>query len=445
MLDERDEVLAAQLHELFTAGDPVAARRSFDAARSRARRRRQLSAGLTCVALLAGAAVGVVALGRDSAPVHVTVASETTGTPTSEPASTTSAALIVRPPLASEIEGRIYGGVSLQEAAEGLPITEESPGLAGVSLSFFNGAITGNDGCRDFVGSYSRGAIPLETIIDTQVRPAVGCPNAELNNLVTEIISSSTPSLTGTTLIFTGPKGTLTLERQRYQRASVHCVPGVDSLHEEQITGYNPGGARGADAVQEVRAMLAASNETGALYTDVELALVIANSDQALVGGTKDGRPVLSVVLDHTGGGWAVASFAACMPDSRPAVIVVDTPPVVVGTTSPVDVTGKTFHITVVADRTVAIPIDPASSTITFNSDGTMTATVGCHLVDGQYTWRGSEMTFTGVSVTANLCGDSSDDLAAALQSALSTGSLSWADGRLAVTHAEGVLILDPE
>ena len=151
MLDERDEVLAEQLDKLFTAGDPVTARRNFDAARSRDRRRRQLTATMACVALLAAGAVGVVAVRRDSRPVQVSVvdkpASPSSTTDTSASAAVTSEpALLDHAPLASEVEGRIYGSPALQVSGERLPRTEESPGLAGVQLSFYGGAIAGNNG-----------------------------------------------------------------------------------------------------------------------------------------------------------------------------------------------------------------------------------------------------------------------------------------------------------
>lgn len=322
MLDEHDD-LADRLDRLFTAGDPVTARRNFDAARSRSRHGRIGAAASAAAAVLVVGLVGVSTFrdGNDGLQVAVTDANITPlSTLPTEPTPTSvdeAAPAVAR---GIDVEGRVYAAVRFLAEGGGSVLEFELAGSDNPSLTFFKGQVSGaTGGCQYLTGTYAPDESPLVLEDLQQSTLLMDCGDqTSVGERVTRVLSDSTVTLSDSTLIFSSTSaGTLEYVEQPYE-PGVWCVPGVDSLHQGEVTGDVAGS--GSEPLQAAREQLAVNSETAGLDRGLPFELVMANPDQALVSAGQDGRPVLSVVLKNTSTGWAVSSFAACVPQPGPPV-----------------------------------------------------------------------------------------------------------------------------
>ncbi|MCC6437248.1 MAG: hypothetical protein IT196_19620 [Acidimicrobiales bacterium] len=343
MTDELDRKLAADATRLFSGGDLDAARANVAVAQARAqrRRRRRLTASAGSLAVFAAVTAGALTLNRRGSQ-QLTVGDTTTADAgatdpsTSSPGPEVGTAIAgAAAPLADDLEGMVFGSPHLQVTGEDVPRTEEGPGLPGVSLTFYRGTVTWHNGCYSLTGTYEPGDRTLEMTFagpDGVIRPAIACPDQELVSLLDEIVLARPAELAtwsapgaGLQLTVAGGSGVLHFGQQPYSAMPVHCVPGVDSLAEGIVSSGRPrDDVAWSDPVQAARAQLVDDRD---LYQDVELDLTLANGTQALVTGTKDGRPVLSALLDANGAAWELTRYLACTPDvgrdlSTPTVTV---------------------------------------------------------------------------------------------------------------------------
>ncbi len=332
MTDERDDKLAADVARLFSPGDLEAARSNLAAASARARRTRRLTASAGAVTVVAAIAVGAAALNTSDSQQLTIRDTATTDANTADDRTTVTAIELpgtlpdAQAPLADDLEGLVFGSPHLQVTGEDLPRTEEGPGLPGVSLTFYRGIVTWHNGCYSLTGTYRPGAQALEIVFagpDGVIRPAIGCPNQELVSLIDEIVLARPVKLetwtapgAGLQLTVSGGPGVLNFGQQPYSLTPIFCVPGVDrSVEGILASGPEGDGAAWSNPVEEVRYQLAYNRD---IYQDVELELTLSNATEALVTGTRDGRPVLSAVLREDGETWALARLVACAPDPTP-------------------------------------------------------------------------------------------------------------------------------
>lgn len=113
------------------------------------------------------------------------------------------------------------------------------------------------------------------------------------------------------------------------------------------------------------------------------------------------------------------------------------------------DVSARMFRIVAFAENDVAGPvIDPARTSLAFNTDGTITGNIDCHLIDGGYhVDRDGFLAVGSAPVTANTCGSDADQLAGSLVSLFNGGASIQVRGDLLfvrVASAEMVLRVDP-